>query len=164
MHKIDTMSKRSHSNENSITILEKDHKWFRSVQRNNWLQRPKFHIIILKRTTCFDGHQITTINSRSPWDRCIEWKQYTNPRRNDQEILWCWYRVPRRSWCTHGWKTLLPAFEIVYNSSIHSTTPNTSYVVERAYFPRMPKDYWKFKGVDINPKFLSVSNNLHTVR
>jgi transposase InsO family protein len=36
----------------------------------------------------------------------------------------------------HDWKTLLPALELAYNSSKHSTTGQTSFEIERGFNPR----------------------------
>jgi len=41
---------------------------------------------------------------------------------------------------THDWVSLLPALEIAYNSSKHSTTKEVPYALERGWIPRMPKD------------------------
>jgi hypothetical protein len=41
---------------------------------------------------------------------------------------------------THGWVSLLPALEIAYNSSKHSSAKEVPYVLERGWVPRIPKD------------------------
>ena len=41
---------------------------------------------------------------------------------------------------THDWVNLLPALEIAYNSSLHSSTKECPYILERGWIPRMPKD------------------------
>ena len=65
---------------------------------------------------------------------------------------------------THDWKTLLPAFEIAYNSSIHSTTNKKPFEVERGYCPRLPQDSFRSKGVDIHPTSLSFASMLNRAR
>jgi hypothetical protein len=41
---------------------------------------------------------------------------------------------------TNDWFSLLPALEIAYNSSKHSSAKEVPYVLERGWVPRMPKD------------------------
>ena len=41
---------------------------------------------------------------------------------------------------THDWVTLLPALELAYRTSIHSTTGNTPAIIEKVWNPRLPKD------------------------
>ena len=65
---------------------------------------------------------------------------------------------------THDWKTLLPAFEIAYNSSIHSTTNKKPFEVERGYCPRLPQHSFRSKGVDIHPTSLSFASMLSKAR
>ena len=65
---------------------------------------------------------------------------------------------------THDWKTLLSALEIAYNSSIHSTTGKKHFVVERGYCPRLPKDSFKSRNVDIHPTSLSFASMLKKAR
>ncbi|KAI7959262.1 hypothetical protein MJO28_003053 [Puccinia striiformis f. sp. tritici] len=41
---------------------------------------------------------------------------------------------------THDWVSLLPALEIAYNSSKHSSSQEAPYVLERGWIPRMPRN------------------------
>ena len=41
---------------------------------------------------------------------------------------------------THDWVSLLPALEIAYNSSKHSSTKETPYTVERGWIPHLPRN------------------------
>jgi len=52
---------------------------------------------------------------------------------------------------THDWVSLLPALEIAYNSSKHSTTKEAPYSLERGWIPRMPKDTINDKLPSIHP-------------
>ena len=64
----------------------------------------------------------------------------------------------------HDWKTLLPALEIAYNSSIHSTRNKKPFELERGYCPRLPNDSLRKKGVDIHPTSLIFSTMLNRAR
>ncbi|CAH7681832.1 hypothetical protein BY996DRAFT_6601359 [Phakopsora pachyrhizi] len=52
---------------------------------------------------------------------------------------------------THDWVSLLPALEIAYNSSKHSTTKEIPYILERGWIPRMPLDSKNQNLPDIHP-------------
>jgi hypothetical protein len=65
---------------------------------------------------------------------------------------------------THDWKTLLPALEIAYNSSIHSSTKKSPFEVERGFCPRLPRDKFRSRDVDIHPTSLSFANMLNKAR
>ena len=65
---------------------------------------------------------------------------------------------------THDWKTLLPALELAYNSSIHSTTNKKPFELERGYCPRLPKDLVKSRGIDVHPTSLSLVSMLNKAR
>ena len=66
---------------------------------------------------------------------------------------------------THDWVTLLPALEIAYNSSKHSSSHEIPYVLERGWIPRMPKDTLNDKLPHIHPtaldfkKMLDITHN-----
>lgn len=59
---------------------------------------------------------------------------------------------------THDWETLIPALELAYNCSIHSTTNKTPFELERGYNPQLPKDKLNLKNVEIHPTSLSFAN------
>ncbi|MBW0574530.1 hypothetical protein O181_114245 [Austropuccinia psidii MF-1] len=52
---------------------------------------------------------------------------------------------------THGWFTLIPALELVYKTSIHSSTGKTPSMLEKGWNPRLPYDTLKKDLVDIHP-------------
>ncbi|KAI7935554.1 hypothetical protein MJO28_016425 [Puccinia striiformis f. sp. tritici] len=61
---------------------------------------------------------------------------------------------------THDWVSLLPALEIAYNSSRHSTSNEIPYVLERGWIPRMPKDTLNDKLPHIHPTALDLKKML----
>ncbi|MBW0517586.1 hypothetical protein O181_057301 [Austropuccinia psidii MF-1] len=52
---------------------------------------------------------------------------------------------------THDWCTLLPALELAYKTSIHSSTGKTPEILEKGWNPRLPYDTLKKELVDIHP-------------
>ncbi|MBW0531708.1 hypothetical protein O181_071423 [Austropuccinia psidii MF-1] len=50
---------------------------------------------------------------------------------------------------THDWCTLIPALELAYKTSIHSSTGKTPAMLERGWNPRLPYDTLKKDLVDI---------------
>ncbi|MBW0524184.1 hypothetical protein O181_063899 [Austropuccinia psidii MF-1] len=52
---------------------------------------------------------------------------------------------------THAWCTLIPALELAYKTSIHSSTGKTSAILEKGWNPRLPYDTLKKNLVDIHP-------------
>ncbi|MBW0527625.1 hypothetical protein O181_067340 [Austropuccinia psidii MF-1] len=52
---------------------------------------------------------------------------------------------------THDWCTLIPALELAYKISIHSSTGKTSAMPEKGWNPRLPYDTLKKDLVDIHP-------------
>ncbi|MBW0558174.1 hypothetical protein O181_097889 [Austropuccinia psidii MF-1] len=52
---------------------------------------------------------------------------------------------------THDWCTLIPAFELAYKTSIHSSTGKTPAMLEKGFNPRLPYDTLKKDLVDIHP-------------
>ena len=61
---------------------------------------------------------------------------------------------------THDWVSLLPALEIAYNSSKHSSSQEAPYILERGWIPRMPKDNVNSKLPHIHPTSLDFKNML----
>ncbi|MBW0565947.1 hypothetical protein O181_105662 [Austropuccinia psidii MF-1] len=53
---------------------------------------------------------------------------------------------------THGWVTLLPAVQLAYNTSQHSTTGKTPALVEKGWNPLLPVDQLKKNLLTIHPK------------
>ncbi|MBW0593662.1 hypothetical protein O181_133377 [Austropuccinia psidii MF-1] len=52
---------------------------------------------------------------------------------------------------THDWVTLLPAVQLAYNTSQHSTTGKTSALVEKGGSPLLPADHLKNNLLTIHP-------------
>ncbi|MBW0588800.1 hypothetical protein O181_128515 [Austropuccinia psidii MF-1] len=52
---------------------------------------------------------------------------------------------------THDWCTLIPALELAYKTSIHSTTGKTPAILEKGWNTRLPYDTLKKDLVDIHP-------------
>ncbi|MBW0532767.1 hypothetical protein O181_072482 [Austropuccinia psidii MF-1] len=53
--------------------------------------------------------------------------------------------------CTHDWCTFIPALELAYKTSIHSTTGKTQAMLGKGWNPRLPYDTLKKELVDIHP-------------
>ncbi|MBW0514939.1 hypothetical protein O181_054654 [Austropuccinia psidii MF-1] len=53
---------------------------------------------------------------------------------------------------THDWCTLIPALELAYKTSLHSSTGKTPAMLEKGWNPRLPYDTLKKNLVDIHPK------------
>ncbi|MBW0524622.1 hypothetical protein O181_064337 [Austropuccinia psidii MF-1] len=52
---------------------------------------------------------------------------------------------------THDWCTLIPALELAYRNSIHSSTGKTPAMLEKGWNPRLPYDTLEKDLVDIHP-------------
>ncbi|MBW0571650.1 hypothetical protein O181_111365 [Austropuccinia psidii MF-1] len=52
---------------------------------------------------------------------------------------------------THDWRTLLPAFQLAYNTSQPSTTGKTPALVEKGWNPLLPVDHLKKYLLTIHP-------------
>ncbi|MBW0588583.1 hypothetical protein O181_128298, partial [Austropuccinia psidii MF-1] len=52
---------------------------------------------------------------------------------------------------THDWCTLIPALELAYKKSIHSSTGKTPGMIETGWNPRLPYDTLEKHLVDIHP-------------
>ncbi|MBW0563697.1 hypothetical protein O181_103412 [Austropuccinia psidii MF-1] len=52
---------------------------------------------------------------------------------------------------THYWCTSIPALELEYETSIHSSTEKTPEILEKGFNPRLPYDTLKKDLVDIHP-------------
>ncbi|MBW0493973.1 hypothetical protein O181_033688 [Austropuccinia psidii MF-1] len=62
---------------------------------------------------------------------------------------------------THNWCTLIPALELEYKTSIHSSTGKTPTMLEKGWNPRLPYDTLKKDLVDIHPTAISFKIMLH---
>ncbi|MBW0516472.1 hypothetical protein O181_056187 [Austropuccinia psidii MF-1] len=52
---------------------------------------------------------------------------------------------------THDWCTLIPALELAYKTSLHSSTGQTPAMLEKGWNPRLPKDALRKDLIDIHP-------------
>ncbi|MBW0546552.1 hypothetical protein O181_086267 [Austropuccinia psidii MF-1] len=52
---------------------------------------------------------------------------------------------------THDWFTLIPALELAYRTSIHSSTGKTPEMLEKGCNPKLPYDTLKKDLVNIHP-------------
>ncbi|MBW0562286.1 hypothetical protein O181_102001 [Austropuccinia psidii MF-1] len=65
---------------------------------------------------------------------------------------------------THYWCTLIPALELEYKTSIHSSTGKTPAMLEKGWNPRLPYDTLKKDLVDIHPTASSFNIMLDKAR
>ncbi|MBW0500097.1 hypothetical protein O181_039812 [Austropuccinia psidii MF-1] len=65
---------------------------------------------------------------------------------------------------THDWCTLIPALELAYKTSIHSSTCKTPAMLEKGWNPKLPVDTLKKDLVDIHPTASSFKLFLDKVR
>ncbi|MBW0548608.1 hypothetical protein O181_088323 [Austropuccinia psidii MF-1] len=65
---------------------------------------------------------------------------------------------------THDWCTLIPALELAYKTSIHSSTGKTPAMLEKGWNPKLPVDTLKSHMVDIHPTASSFKLLLDKVR
>ncbi|MBW0558966.1 hypothetical protein O181_098681 [Austropuccinia psidii MF-1] len=52
---------------------------------------------------------------------------------------------------THDWCTLIPALELAYKTSVHSSTGKTPAMLEKGWNPRLPADTLRKDLIDIHP-------------
>ncbi|MBW0576122.1 hypothetical protein O181_115837 [Austropuccinia psidii MF-1] len=65
---------------------------------------------------------------------------------------------------THDWCTLIPALELAYKTSIHSSTDKTPAMLEKSWNPRLPYGTLKKDLADIHPTASSFKIMLHKAR
>ncbi|MBW0555511.1 hypothetical protein O181_095226 [Austropuccinia psidii MF-1] len=65
---------------------------------------------------------------------------------------------------THYWFTLIPAVELEYKKSIHSSTGKTPAILEEGWNERLPYDTLKKDLVDIHPTARSLKSMLDKAR
>ncbi|MBW0507723.1 hypothetical protein O181_047438 [Austropuccinia psidii MF-1] len=65
---------------------------------------------------------------------------------------------------THYWFTFIPDLELLYKTSIHSSTGKTLEMLEKGWNPRLPYDTLKKDLVDIHPTSISLKIILHKAR
>ncbi|MBW0529538.1 hypothetical protein O181_069253 [Austropuccinia psidii MF-1] len=65
---------------------------------------------------------------------------------------------------THDWCTLIPALELAYKTSIHSSTGKTPEILEKGWNSRIPHENPKKDLVDIHPTARSFKMMLEKAR
>ncbi|MBW0573863.1 hypothetical protein O181_113578 [Austropuccinia psidii MF-1] len=65
---------------------------------------------------------------------------------------------------THDWCTLIPALELAYKTSVHSSTGQTPAILEKGWNPRLPEDTLRKDFIDIHPTASSVKVILDKVK
>ena len=64
----------------------------------------------------------------------------------------------------HDWCTLLPALELAYNTSVHSSTGKPPFELERGWNVRLPKDLKKKNTINMHPTATSLYQMLELAR
>ncbi|MBW0501899.1 hypothetical protein O181_041614 [Austropuccinia psidii MF-1] len=65
---------------------------------------------------------------------------------------------------THYWCTLIPAFELAYKTSVHSSTGQTPAILEKGWNPRLPAETLRKGFIDIYPTASSLNIMLDKVK
>ncbi|MBW0502765.1 hypothetical protein O181_042480 [Austropuccinia psidii MF-1] len=65
---------------------------------------------------------------------------------------------------THDWCTLIPALELAYKTSVHSSTGQTPAMLEKGWNPRLPADTLRKDLIDIHPTASSFKKILDKVK
>ncbi|MBW0586852.1 hypothetical protein O181_126567 [Austropuccinia psidii MF-1] len=64
----------------------------------------------------------------------------------------------------HDWCTLIPALELAYKTSVHSSTGKTAAMFEKGWNPRLPADTLRKDLIDIHPTASSFKIMLDKVK
>ncbi|MBW0513342.1 hypothetical protein O181_053057 [Austropuccinia psidii MF-1] len=65
---------------------------------------------------------------------------------------------------THDWCTLIPALELAYKTSVHSSTGQTTAMLDKGWNPRIPADTLRKDLIDIHPTASSFKIMLNKVK
>ncbi|MBW0578100.1 hypothetical protein O181_117815 [Austropuccinia psidii MF-1] len=65
---------------------------------------------------------------------------------------------------THDWCTLIPALELAYKKSVHSSTGQTPAMLEKGWNPRLPADTLRKDLIEIHPTASSFKIMLYKVK
>ncbi|MBW0515350.1 hypothetical protein O181_055065 [Austropuccinia psidii MF-1] len=65
---------------------------------------------------------------------------------------------------THDWCTLIPALELAYKTSVHSSTGQTPAMLEKGWNPRLPEDTLRKDLIEIHPTASSFKLMLDKVK
>ncbi|MBW0505985.1 hypothetical protein O181_045700 [Austropuccinia psidii MF-1] len=128
-------------------------------------------IMIWNKVICHTGLFQNIISDRDAKFTSALWKNLHNVRKIIQTLE----DMTRRFFAyvlefkdsdgfTHYWCTLIPALELAYKTSIHSSTGNTPVMLEKCWNPRLPYDTLKKDLVDIHPKASSLKLMLDNAR
>ncbi|MBW0506030.1 hypothetical protein O181_045745 [Austropuccinia psidii MF-1] len=63
----------------------------------------------------------------------------------------CGLRFQDSDGFTHDWCTLIPAVELEYKTSVHSSTGKTPAMLKKGWNPRLPADTLRKDLIDIHP-------------
>ncbi|MBW0515076.1 hypothetical protein O181_054791 [Austropuccinia psidii MF-1] len=65
---------------------------------------------------------------------------------------------------TPVWGTLLPAFELAYNTFIHASTNQTPTIIEKGWNPKLPQDFLRKDLVELKTTAVSSKGTLEKAR
>ncbi|MBW0479857.1 hypothetical protein O181_019572 [Austropuccinia psidii MF-1] len=65
---------------------------------------------------------------------------------------------------THDWCTLIPALELAYKTTVHSSTGQTAAMLEKRWNPRLPADTLRKYLIEIDPTTSSFKKLLYKVK
>ncbi|MBW0546934.1 hypothetical protein O181_086649 [Austropuccinia psidii MF-1] len=65
---------------------------------------------------------------------------------------------------THDWCTIIPALELAYKTSVHSSTGQTPSILEKGWNPRLPTDTLRKDLIEIHPTASSIKIMLDQVK
>ncbi|MBW0513692.1 hypothetical protein O181_053407 [Austropuccinia psidii MF-1] len=74
------------------------------------------------------------------------------PRHEDDTAMNTAHLLWNSDGFTHDWCTLIPALELAYKTSVHSSTGQTPAILEKGWNPRLPADTLRKDLIYINPK------------
>ncbi|MBW0572723.1 hypothetical protein O181_112438 [Austropuccinia psidii MF-1] len=72
-------------------------------------------------------------------------------RRHDQKICAYGLELKASDGSTHDWCTLIPALELAYKISVHSSSGQTPSMLEKGWNPRLPADTLRNNLIEIHP-------------
>ncbi|MBW0549256.1 hypothetical protein O181_088971 [Austropuccinia psidii MF-1] len=125
---------------------------------------PKFTSALWKNLHTFFGTKLSFstayhLQTDGPAERMIQ-------NLEDMIRRFCAYALEFKDYdgFTHDRCTLIPALELAYKTSIHSSTVKTQAMLEKHWNPRLPYDTLKKDLVDIHPKASSFKLMLEKAR
>ncbi|MBW0544238.1 hypothetical protein O181_083953 [Austropuccinia psidii MF-1] len=131
-------------------------------------------IVIWNRVISHTGLFQNIISDRDPRFTSALWRELhklfetrnnnTDLRIHDKKILCLGLKLKDSDVFTHDWCTLIPALELAYKKSIHSSTGKTPEILGKDCNTRIPYVTLKKDLVDINPKESSFKISLTKAR